>query len=124
MKLIPAFLIAGMLAVSGWAEENEFELYSPELVKKAQAGNANAQYNLGVLYDTGVGVSKDEKEAVKWYTKSAEQGFARAQSFLGVCYYKGKGVEKDEKESVKWLTKGAAQGDADAKEALEELKSK
>ena len=55
-------------------------------------------------------MGKDEKEAVKWYTKSAEQGNANAQYNLGVCYYNGQGVCKDEKESVKWYNKAAEQG--------------
>ena len=100
MKLIPLFLLAGMLAVSGWAER-----YSAELVEKAEAGDANAQCILGWCYKNGQGVGKDEKEAVKWYTKSAEQGNAAAQYNLGVSYKEGTGVGKDAKEAVKWFTK-------------------
>ena len=36
----------------------------------------HAQNNLGGCYKNGTGVAKDEKEAVKWYTKPAEQGDA------------------------------------------------
>jgi TPR repeat protein len=63
-------------------------------------------------------VAKDEKEAVKWYTKAAEQGDAWAQSNLGFCYEKGTGVAKDEKEAVKWYTKAAEQGNARAQNNL------
>ena len=55
-------------------------------------------------------MAKDEKEAVKWYTKAADQGLARGQCNLGVCYDNGTGVAKDEKEAVKWYTKAAEQG--------------
>ena len=123
MKLIPALLIVGMLAVSGWAEEYSLELYSPELVKKAEAGDAKTQYRLGLCYNNGLGVTKDEKEAVKWYTKSAEQGVAGSQYLLGICYYNGDGVTQDYKEAVKWLTKSAEQGNENAKKKLEKLKS-
>ena len=47
--------------------------------KAAEQGHASAQYNLGVMYDTGKGALQDYKEAVKWYTKAAEQGHANAQ---------------------------------------------
>jgi TPR repeat protein len=129
MKLPPALLIVGMLAVSGWAEEAKLipisaEPYSAELVKKAKAGDASAQRNLGVCYGGGQGVGKDEKEAVKWFTKAAEQGEMHAQTTLGFCYRYGIGVTKDEKEAVKWFTKSAEQGEANAKKALEYLKSK
>jgi hypothetical protein len=64
MKLIPLFLLVGMLAVSGWAEEKI--TYSPELVQKAEAGNAEAEYNLGACYYDGEGVTKDYEKAVEW----------------------------------------------------------
>ena len=64
--------------------------------KAAEQNHAEAQYNLGVCYDEGEGVAKDQVEAVKWYRKAAEQNFAAAQYNLGVCYAKGEGVAKDE----------------------------
>ena len=54
-----------------------------ELRKKAEAGDAAAQYNLGVMYANGNGVLSDSAEAVRWYRKSAKQGNADAQSNLG-----------------------------------------
>jgi len=112
MNLIPLFLLIGMLAVSGWAEDYKPEPYSAELVKKAEAGDAKAQHNLGACYCEGKGVPQDYKEAVKWYTKSAEQGLEGAQCNLGFCYFHGAGVAKDGKEAAKWLTKSAEQGNA------------
>ena len=41
--------------------------------KAAEQGNANAQKNLGVCYEKGLGVSKDQAEADKWFHKAAEQ---------------------------------------------------
>ena len=81
-----------------------------ELMKRAEAGDATAQWELGCWYQLGDRVGKDEKEAVKLFTKSADQGFAKAQALLGGCYERGKGVLKDEKEAVKWYTKAAEQG--------------
>ena len=80
-----------------------FTSNNPDSTKtKAEQGVADAQYNLGVCYANGIGVTKDEAEAVKWYHKSAEQGVADAQYNLGVCYNHGTGVTKDEAEAVKW----------------------
>ena len=47
---------------------------------KAEAGDAMAQNNLGVMYDNGRGVEQDLKEAVKWYQKPVDHGHAKAQS--------------------------------------------
>jgi len=49
----------------------------------ADAGNAKAQNYLGLLYDNGYGVPRDDARAVAWYRKAAEQGNAAAQYNLG-----------------------------------------
>ena len=105
MKLIPLFFIVGMFAASGWAEEAKPEPYSPELVKNAEAGDAVDQYNLGQYYEKGLGVIRDNKEAVKWYTKSAEQGHVKAAFNLSRCYEDGQGVLRDKKQAMKWFVK-------------------
>ena len=79
-----------------------------DLVKElAEKGDAEAQFNLGVVYANGQGVERDEKEAVNWYSKAAEQDHPPAQLFLGLMYANGQGVERDEKEAVKWYSKAA-----------------
>jgi TPR repeat protein len=86
----------------------------PIFRRAAEKGNAFAQWNLGIRYETGIGVEKDPREAAKWYRKAAEKGYAKAQFSLGVCYAYGKGVDRDEREAVKWLRKAAEQGYAPA----------
>ena len=86
--------------------------------KAALQGYATAQSNLGVCYEKGTGITKDEKIAVKWYTKAAEQGHATAQCNLGVCYALGKGVTKDEKKAVECFIKAALQGHVNAQFGL------
>jgi hypothetical protein len=80
----------------------------------AEQGNAEAQYDLGVMYLRGQGVLQDYKEAVKWFRLSAEQGNANAQYNLGLLYYKGEGFPKDYKEAVRLFRLSAKQGDASA----------
>ena len=41
----------------------------------AKQGDADAQYNLGIMYDKGQGVPQNYKTAVKWWKRAAEQGF-------------------------------------------------
>jgi TPR repeat protein len=47
----------------------------------AEQGNANAQYNLGVFYDNGLGVPQDKVRAYMWFTLSAAQGREGAAAF-------------------------------------------
>ena len=60
----------------------------------AEQGDADAQSNLGVMYDSGHGVPQDYAEAVRWYRRAAEQGDASAQFDLGRMYgfALGKGI--------------------------------
>jgi TPR repeat protein len=49
----------------------------------AEQGDAGAQTDLGVIYDTGLGVPQDYAQAVVWYHKAADQGDAGALFNLG-----------------------------------------
>jgi TPR repeat protein len=83
-----------------------------QLRKSAEQGDAEARFHLGVCYENGSGVAKDEKEVVRWYRQAADQGHAIAQFNLGGCYATGSGVVKDEKEAVRWYRQAAQQGHA------------
>jgi hypothetical protein len=47
----------------------------------AEQGDANAQYNLGVIYDNGLGVPQDKVRAHMWFSLSAAQGRDGAAAF-------------------------------------------
>lgn len=81
----------------------------------AERGEARAQFNLGVIYESA---SRDYSEAAKWYRKAADQGYALAQYNLGVMYLKGQGVSQDNAEAAKWFRKAAEQGNAEAQTNL------
>ncbi len=74
----------------------------------AEQGDADAQYNLGFMYDKGEGVPQDDAEAVKWYRKAAAQGQAVAQGNLGVMYRDGHGVPRDYVQAHMWLSLAAS----------------
>lgn len=48
----------------------------------AAKGDADAQYNLGLIYEKGKGVPENDAVAVSWYRKAAEQGHVEAQKNL------------------------------------------
>ena len=108
-KLLAAALIALGLNQAAWADGvPDFR----ETLQAAERGNAQAQFNLGVMYATGQGVHQDYTEAVRWYRKAADQGYAEAQNNLGSMYYAGSGVHQDYAEAVRWYRKAAEQGNA------------
>jgi hypothetical protein len=81
--------------------------------REAEAGDAKAQYCLGLCYDKGSGVAVDKAEAFKWYKRAAEAGDVIAQYSLGVCYTNGS-VAVDKAEAVKWCKRAAEAGYAQA----------
>lgn len=80
--------------------------------KAADRGNANAQFNLGVLYTTGD--TNNPAEAAKWYQKAAVQGHANAQFKLAVMHKHGIGTPVNHEEAIRWYQKAAGQGHCEA----------
>ena len=78
-------------------DEDDDEL---ELRLSAAEGRADAQYNLGVMFD-GQGATADPQEAARNYREAASQGHASAQFNLGNMYRKGLGVEKSYVEAAR-----------------------
>lgn len=70
--------------------------YSQDLVNAAKAGNAEAQAYLGMCYEQGNGVQKDETSALYWYDKAAAQGNAYGQAYAAMMYLQGRGTEVNE----------------------------
>ena len=84
----------------------------------AEQGDPEAQYHVGEMYFKGDGVTRDVRQAAKWYLRAAEQGYVDAQNKLGVAYYNGWGVERDYKEAVKWYQRAATRDNDEAQVAL------
>ena len=92
----------------------------PQLKRDAEAGDAIAQYNLGLCYANGNGVEVDLAETVRWLRKAAEQGLPQAQFNLGMCLSRGVGVEKNVVEGTMWLNSAAQQGIVEAERILKQ----
>lgn len=75
---------------------------------RAEQGAVPAQFNLGLLYDSGRGVPQDHKEAAAWYRKAADRGYPAAQFNLGVLYSNGQGLPQNYEEAYFWLNLSAA----------------
>ena len=66
----------------------------------AEAGNADAQVNIGVLHANGEGVPQSYPEALGWYRKAADQGDVFALNNLGLMYMRGQGVAASDRMAV------------------------
>ena len=75
----------------------------------AEAGNPEAQNNLGFMYEDGLGVRQNYLLAMNWYRQAADSGLAQAQHNMGMLYHHGYGVAQNLPEAFRWFTKAAAQ---------------
>lgn len=96
--------------ITAYQANNLSQAYK-EFLTAAQAGHADSQFNVALMYEQGIGVAKDEKEAVVWYGKSAAQDNSAAQYNLGVLYENGRGTAVDFAKANEWYRKAAVQGD-------------
>ena len=122
------------------------------MIRDAEKGIAEAQYNLGVMHQYGLAVRQDDREAMKWYrlaaengykntiiydlanksvpealeilTRDAENGVVAAQVNLGVVYANGQGVPQDEQKAFKWYRLAAEQEIAPEKIIIEKTFTK
>ncbi|HEY4345808.1 MAG TPA: tetratricopeptide repeat protein [Parvibaculum sp.] len=90
-------------------ENHDYAAAAKILEPVAAQGDAAAQYNLGMLYGSGLGVAKDQAAAASWYEKAARQGKGLAQLAIGVMYRNGQGVEADYPRAYMWLTMSASE---------------
>ena len=73
-----------------------------------------AQVTLGEAFADGRGISKDEAQAVGWFTKAATLGNARAQYRLGIMFAEARGTAADNEQALAWLKKSAELKNVDA----------
>ncbi|MAT66545.1 MAG: hypothetical protein CMN57_13000, partial [Gammaproteobacteria bacterium] len=91
-------------------EAKHFARAAQMLSPFAQRGNAEAQHRLAIIYQNGLGMTRNDELAYKWMRAAAEQGHALAQHGLGFMYLEGECVEKNGEEAAKWFQKAADQG--------------
>jgi len=82
-----------------------------DLHKLAAAGDADAQFQLGLRYAVGSDVAQDYGEAARWFSAAAEQGHIMAQSNMGAYYWAGRGVDKDLNRAYFWALLAQSGGD-------------
>jgi TPR repeat protein len=106
-------------------EANQFNEAMQLLRPAANAGNADAEELIGILYAMGLGVERDDRRAFEWYLRSAMKGHAGAQSGIGWYYEVGRGLpEIDLVRAYMWYTLSAIGGDPDALISQEEIVKK
>lgn len=80
----------------------------------AAAGNPQAQFLLGLKYETGTDVPQDYRTAADWYERAARQGYVEAEFKLATLLERGLGRQADASAAARWYERAARAGFAPA----------
>ena len=109
--------------VTSSAEANSssdaYALWSlPELTKRADKGDARAEYALGMRYANGTDVKQDYRQAKQWFLKAAEQGHIAAQEKVAASFFQGRGSPQDYSRAYFWALLAQAGGDETSRQIV------
>ncbi len=91
------------------------------LRSRASEGDAEAQFDLALLYADGVGVPESRATAFRWLQRAAEAGHLDAIVEVGRCYYAGRGVEAQPEEALAWFERAYDAGSIEVHADLGQL---
>ena len=95
-KVLSLIFVFALVGVVGAADVDD-------LTKKANSGDAQAMYDLGMAYMNGDGIDNDDAKGVSWLEKAAYKGHSEAQYELGLAIFNGYGVTADRVKGCSWL---------------------
>jgi len=103
-----------------YLEQKNYVLSVQHFRVAAERGIVSAQYNLGLRYALGQGVTQDGEQAAKWFRLAADQGHMKAQFWLASLYGSGSsGVAKDRQKALEFMKLAVQNGFSDASSAYE-----
>lgn len=102
LSTVPAF--AGFDEGMNAYTSADFDTAAREFNILAAKGEKESQYLLGLLYEEGQGLPKDDIEAAYWYARSADQGYVDAYFALGQLFVHRKGERQDRMAAHHWFS--------------------
>ncbi len=104
------------------AADSSAEGYStwtvPDLTKRANQGDARAEYALGMRYANGNEVKQDYRQAKQWFLRAADQGHVRAQEKVAASFFQGRGGPQDYAKAYYWGLLAQAGGDETSRQIV------
>ena len=89
-----------------------------EILSRAQTGEAQGQYEMGLAFRHGWGVERDDLKAAIWLREAADKEHARAQHELGLMYEFGQGLPRSYSRALEFYEMAAAQNLKEAHRSL------
>jgi len=101
-------------AISAMRAGNFAEAYCV-LKPYAEAGDAEAQYNIGWMYLNGYGLMMNDSLALNWWQRASDQGYTDATFSIAMLYSLGEGqVERDMDKAIEFYLMAVEDGHEDA----------
>jgi hypothetical protein len=113
-RLILVSILVSMWTAVGAAQQGTMAV----IERRAQQGEAEAQFLLGTLYFEGTAVDRNLVDAVGWFQRAADQGYAPSFLQLAQAYFIGQGVPQDFVSAHLWYNIAAARLSDQADRAL------
>ena len=107
---LPSTFYSGKLLLEGKGVKQDKQQGAIYLLKAAEAGFPQAQYEVANCYASGEGLMKNLEQAVVWYKKAASNGVSNGQWKLALCYVNGEGVERNYHEAIYWFGEALPKG--------------
>ncbi|MGQ3890029.1 tetratricopeptide repeat protein [Legionella sp. CNM-1927-20] len=104
--------------LAGWQNKANLQAVLNQLYSQAILGNPAAQFELGQLYQYGVGVAKNIPQAITYFQLAALQQDLRAEYNLGLLYLEGQTEPVNYQKGVQWITDAAFKGNPYAQYVL------
>tara|TARA_B100000575_G_scaffold141922_1_gene113189 strand:- start:31 stop:471 length:441 start_codon:yes stop_codon:yes gene_type:complete len=90
----------------------------------ATQGVSVSQYNTGVNYSIGRGITKDLEKAIYWYQRASEQGHSKAPFNIAIFYSDGVNINPDPKLAIDYFLIAEERGNLSAKKFLDKLRNR
>ncbi len=97
-------------AVSDYRKGNYVRALNGFYLAAKEQDDAAAMFNLALMYEKGIGVGRDIRQALAWYRKAAEEGSVEAMYNLALLLEE----KGDYREAEKWYVSAAKAGHSDA----------
>ena len=94
----------------GWQQKVNYMSVFSQMYFKAILGDPQSQFEIGQMFQYGLGVTQNDESAIVFYQNAAEQQHLGAEYNLGILYLEHAKDAKDYQMALNWLTDGAFKG--------------
>ena len=105
----------------GWQQQANFMSVFHQLYSKALLGDAESQFEIGQMFQYGLGVSQNDESAMIFYRNAAQQQHLGAEYNLGLLYLLHAKDKEDYQHALSWFTDSAFKGNRRSQYVLAKL---